>query len=294
MSTYRTRNQQRQQQASSTQHSTHLVNSPMTPPKTFGKGIVIPVITDIILCIAVCVARAVINNNTDLHLPFRIVPLTLLAAFLIAVFIVVTYIIKQYKYLRNTYQMLEQGMTVAAELNARQGEFVEYSVNPSYYNNGIPHNQYQQVPMQQNSVTNTTSSKSNAGCAVIMILIIMVTSVMGLIGYMSLPKRIDLSNCKLISADVTDIQKNVYEGDEETTVEYIFKYKYSYNGKTYEGREVSILPIKSKDSIQIIINPDNPQYSYYIGNYLYLLTIWGILVIAGIIITIASTRKKRQ
>ena len=297
MSTHRQRNQMRQQQAGGTQQSQQIINSPMTPPKTFGKSVIIPVIIDIVVCIAICVARSVINKNTELHLPFRIVPLTIVAAVLIAIYIVVSYIIKQYKYLKNTYQMLEQGMTIAAELNAHQGDFVEYSLNSPYYNNGMQYNQNQQYNHNQQSVTGNAAvkAKSNAGCGITLISIILVTAVMGLFVYMLLPENFSIFDCTFTSGIVTDVRKNVTETEEETYINYIVDYKYDYDGKTFTGTDSIKLAVHKGDDVDVVVDSTDPQRSFLAVKVTYLLMIWGGIVLVLILIgAVIGSRSRRR
>ena len=297
MSTHRTRNQQRQQQSGSVYPSQQLINSPMTPPKTFGKGIVIPIITDIVLCIAVCVARPIINKNTDLHLPFRIVPLSILAAFLIAVFIVVSYILKQYKYLKRTYQDLEQGMAVAAELNARQGDYVEYSVNPPYYNNaynnGIAFPQNQPIQQTSPQTQSRRKSSSGTGCAVAFMVIITLTAVAGLLIYQCFPQNMDIKSCELTTGTVTDVVKSVYEDEENTYTTYYVDYTYNYAGKEYEGHYGVGFSVQKGEVVDVLVDSSKPQYSILPGQILFTAKSWGISVLISVaVITLLVLRTK--
>ena len=294
MSTHRTRNMQRQQQSGSSQQ---IINSPMTPPKTFGKGVIVPVIIDLILCIAVCVARTVINKNTDIHLPFRIVPLSIIAAIVIAVLIVVSYILKQYRYLRNTYQMLEQGMTVAAELNAHQGDFVEYSVNQPYYgngfNNGVPFPQ-NQAPMPAQT-PQAAKKSSGLGCGLSLILFVTVTIIAGMLIYTSIPQGMDVKSCRLTTGTVTEVQVSVYEDDEDTHTTYHVYYEYSYDGKDYEGHDSLNTSVTKGEMIDVVIDTSNPQYSLAAAKLTYYLIMWGIMSFIMIFIgaLLGSSVRKR-
>lgn len=291
MSTHHSRNQQRRQQSGTS--ALPVQNTPTAPPKTFAKGIVIPLVINLFLCVALCIGKILINKHTSIHLPARTIPLLILASLLIAVFIVVSYVIKQYKYLQGTYQNLEQGMAAAAMLNAQQGDFVEYPVNSTYYGNNLMYNQYNQIPQNMPAPVPTANSRPNnprkkIGCSISLMTILLVTVVMGLFAYMSIPQNMDITKCKLTAGTVTEVNKYVYEDDEDTYTEYMINYKYSYGGEEYTGKDTIKFSAEVNDDIDVIIDSANPQNSFLAANVTYMLLVWGgsiiLLAIVGLII----------
>ena len=307
MSSHHSRNQQRRQQFGSSTQT--FQNTPTTPPKTFAKGIVIPLVINLVLCIALCIGKSLVNKHTSIHLPTRTIPLIILASVLVAIYIVVSYVIKQYKYLKGTYQNLEQGMAAAAVLNAQQGDYVEYPVGTPYYGNNTMYNQYNQIPptvptVPQTSSTQTANNrqKSNLWCGLTLFIFILLSLVSFAYLYTSGSfSDIDMSSSRPVQASITSIEKQIHtyttveDGSEsiEQYSDYAIEYKYSYNGTEYNGKGVSPFSLKKGDTVFVIVNTTTPQNSFFPGEQL--LAIFIVLpcvVLAALVIFLTCLKKR--
>lgn len=305
MSTSRTRNQQRRAAAAQPRQVQPVQNGQLKEPPTFNRGVLLPVITDIILCIALCIAKPIINKNTSIHLPMRTIPLLILAAVLAAVLIVVSYAIRQYNFLKNSYQNIEHSMEENVYL-AQQIDFAEYPVN------NIPYQQYPQYSGQQAypvQAANQMPQHTPSGAArrirsffAKIFALMIVFFLMPLVYFMiAVHTNTDILSLKCVdavitSSEETQIERTDEDGDSYYDTVYLITYEYTYEGIKYTGSAESDFSVSKGEKTSVYINPEGPNRSYYFKSDVKFVEVFigviAVFVFLPLIISIRAGRRR--